>query len=79
MLIPKDGGGRLAAREILINTPAVGNLIRENKIAQIKTAIQTGAEIGMVSMDQDLKRLYEEGKITRQTAESHISSPSVLR
>src|SRR3990167_6335133 len=45
-LLPKQGGGRVAAREVLINTPAVSNLIRENKIYQIKTAIQTSIEEG---------------------------------
>ena len=64
-LVTKTKGGRLAAREVLINTPAVANLIRENKIAQIKTVIQTSAEDGMVTMDQDLKRLYKEGVISK--------------
>lgn len=78
-LIPMENGGRIAAREVLINTPAVANLIRENKIAQIKTIMQTGAEHGMVTMDQDLKRLYEEGVITKEIAIAHMPNPQLLR
>src|SRR3989344_3708631 len=47
-LIPKEKGGRIAAREVMINTPAIANLVRENKIAQIKTDIQTSAQEGMI-------------------------------
>lgn len=71
-LLPRLGGNRIAAREIMINTPAVSNLIRENKIAQIKSVIQTSAKEGMVTMDQDLKRLYKEGLISKETAQKHI-------
>ncbi|MBI4090346.1 MAG: type IV pilus twitching motility protein PilT [Candidatus Kerfeldbacteria bacterium] len=78
-LLPKVGGGRLAAREILINTPAIGNLIRENKIPQIKTAMQTSADVGMVTMDQDIKRLYQDGKITKEVALAHMPNPQLLR
>lgn len=77
-LLPKIGGGRIAVREILTNTPAVSNLIRENKIAQIKTVIQTSASEGMISMDQDLKRLYKEGLLAKETVKSRISSPQLL-
>ncbi|MCX7778771.1 MAG: PilT/PilU family type 4a pilus ATPase [Patescibacteria group bacterium] len=77
-LIPKVNGGRIAAREVLINTPAVANLIRENKIAQIKSVIQTGAEEGMFTFDQNLKKLYEDGLITRETALAHMSRPQDL-
>ncbi len=78
MLLPRAGGGRVAAREVLINTPAVGNLIRENKIAQIKTAIQTGVEDGMFTMDQDIKRLFDEGLVTEEVAKTHMVSPQAL-
>lgn len=77
-LLPKVDGGRIAAREILINTPAVANLIRENKIPQIKTVIQTSAEDGMFTIDQDLKRLYEEGLISDDTAKMYMANPSLL-
>jgi len=73
-LLPKIGGGRTAAREILLNTPAVANLIRENKVQQINTVIQTGAKLGMVSLEQDLKRLIKEKKITEETADAYTVS-----
>ena len=77
-LIPKANGGRIAARELLVNTPAISNLVRENKIAQIKTVIQTSAEEGMFTIDQDLKRLYEEGYITKEVAKSYMSTITAL-
>lgn len=78
-LMPKIGGGRIAAREILINTPAVANMIRENKIAQIKTALQTGTDEGMTTMDQDIKLLFQTQMITEETAQAYISDPRILR
>jgi len=77
-LLPKKGGGRIASREILVNTPAISNLIRENKIPQIKTVIQTSAEEGMFTMDQDLKRLFEEEYIEKDVAKSYMATPSLL-
>ncbi|MFA6228260.1 MAG: type IV pilus twitching motility protein PilT [Patescibacteria group bacterium] len=71
-LIPASGGGRVAAREILINTPAVSNLIRENKISQLKTVIQTSAKEGMVTMDNSLNGLYKQGIITKEVMESNL-------
>ena len=68
-LIPKaDGTGRALATEILIATPAIRNLIREQAVEQIPTAIQTGAQHGMHTMDSSLKRLYKEGIITYEDA-----------
>lgn len=78
-LLPRTKGGRVATREILINTPAIANLIRENKIAQIKTVVQTSADEGMFTMDQDLQNLYKNGLINQETAEFHISSPGLLK
>lgn len=78
LLIRKDGKGRIASREILINTPAVANLIRENKIGQIRTVIQTSAQEGMVTMDQDLKRLVEQGSIDPEIAKAYMLSPQDL-
>ncbi len=77
-LLPKRGGGRIAAREILLNTNAIGNLIRENKISQIQSAIQMSAAEGMFTMDQDIVRLYRDGLISKETAESHVSNHDVL-
>ncbi len=67
-LIKKIGGGRIAAHEIMIGTPAIRNLIRENKIAQMYSAIQTGQGIGMQTLDQCLKDLVGKGRITVQDA-----------
>lgn len=67
-LLPKKGGGRVAAREILVNTPAVANLIKENNISQIPSTIQTGAKDGMVTMENCLKQLVKEGLIDEETA-----------
>ena len=73
-LLPKKGGGRVAAREILINTPAISNIIRENKIPQIKTAIQTSADAGMVTLEQDLKRLVEDDQVDEEVAEYYLQT-----
>jgi len=77
-LLVKQGGGRIAAREVLINNPAISNLIRENKIAQIKTVIQTAADVGMNTMDQDLKRLFRQGAISKETAVANMLDPRSL-
>lgn len=68
-LLPTKKGGRVAAREILVNTPAVANLIKENNIAQIQSAIQTGAKEGMVPMENSIKQLIKEGLIDEEMAE----------
>lgn len=67
-LIPTIGGGRIAAAEILVATPAVRNIIREGKAHQLEAVIQTGAEFGMQSMDKELVRLIHEGSITYDEA-----------
>ncbi|MFA6422094.1 MAG: type IV pilus twitching motility protein PilT [Candidatus Buchananbacteria bacterium] len=72
-LLPQESGGRVAAREILINNPAIANLIRENKISQIKTAIQTSARDGMISMDNALIKLYKEGVISKELLDQNIT------
>lgn len=69
-LLKKIGGGRLAAHEIMVGTPAIRNLIREDKVAQMYSAIQTGRKEGMQTLDQNLLDLVEKGLITRQTAKS---------
>ncbi|MFH0818490.1 MAG: type IV pilus twitching motility protein PilT [Patescibacteria group bacterium] len=78
-LIPALHGGRIAAREILINTPAVANLIRENKMTQLKTVLQTSAEEGMNTMDQDLQKLYDQGLISEETANAFMLRPESLK
>lgn len=67
-LIPAVGGGRVAAAEILIATPAVRNIIREGKSHQLEAVIQTGAEMGMQSMDKTLVELIHAGTITYDEA-----------
>lgn len=67
-LIKKIGGGRVAAHEIMIGTPAIRNLIREDKVAQMYSAIQTGMAHGMQTLDQCLKELVKKNLITRQDA-----------
>lgn len=67
-LIPTIGGGRIAAAEVLIATPAVRNIIREGKTHQLEAVIQTGAEYGMQSMDKTLVELIHGGTITYEEA-----------
>ena len=67
-LLKKVGGGRVAAHEIMIGTPAIRNLIRENKIAQMYSAIQTGQQYGMQTLDQCLQGLVAKNVVTRQEA-----------
>ncbi len=71
-LIPSKDGGRVPAREILINTPAVSNLIRENNISQIKSVIQTGVKEGMISMENSLKFLVKQGWVEKEVAEKRM-------
>ena len=73
-LLKKKGGGRVAAHEIMIGTPAIRNLIRENKIAQMYSAIQTGQSFGMKTLDQDLQRLVQEGVVDRNEAMSKAAN-----
>ena len=68
-LLKKNGGGRVAAHEIMIGTPAIRNLIRENKIAQMYSAIQTGQQYGMQTLDQNLQGLVKDGLVTKQQAQ----------
>ncbi|MEK6621624.1 MAG: type IV pilus twitching motility protein PilT [Planctomycetota bacterium] len=78
LLKRKDGKGRYAALEIMIGTSAVKNLIRENKIAQIPSSIQTGRQHGMQTMDQALIDMYQKDIVTREAIEKLVSSPSSL-
>ena len=67
-LMPKVGGGRVAAMEILFASPAIGNMIREGKTSQVTSAIQTGVKDGMIDMDSSIRRLFEAGKVTARAA-----------
>ncbi|MGB1800184.1 MAG: type IV pilus twitching motility protein PilT [Gammaproteobacteria bacterium] len=73
-LLKKQGGGRVAAHEIMIGTPAIRNLIRENKIAQMYSAIQTGQQFGMQTLDQNLQQLVQKNVVTRQEALSKAAN-----
>ena len=67
-LLKRNGGGRIAAHEIMIGTPAIRNLIREGKIAQMYSAIQTGAQAGMQTLDQCLADLVTKGVVSKEEA-----------
>ncbi len=67
-LLKRVGGGRVAAHEIMIGTPAIRNLIRENKVPQMYSAIQTGQGVGMQTLDQCLVELVRQGLVTKQDA-----------
>jgi twitching motility protein PilT len=67
-LLKRNGGGRIAAHEIMIGTPAIRNLIREGKIAQMYSAIQTGHSAGMQTLDQNLLELLSKGVINKEEA-----------
>jgi twitching motility protein PilT len=69
-LLKKTGGGRIAAHEIMIGTPAIRNLIREDKVAQMYSAIQTGQAHGMQTLDQNLQELLKKGLISRNDAKA---------
>ena len=78
-LLKKVGGGRVAAHEIMIGTPAIRNLIRENKIAQMYSAIQTGQQYGMQTLDQNLQELVKKGLVTKQQAQSKASNKDSIQ
>jgi twitching motility protein PilT len=79
LLPTADGAGRIAACEVLLATPAIRNLIREGKTHQIYSSLQTGASVGMQTMDAALATLVRAGKITQQLAEARSSTPEELR
>ena len=77
-LLKKNGGGRVAAHEIMIGTPAIRNLIRENKIAQMYSAIQTGQSLGMQTLDQNLQKLVKEGMVSRKEAQMKAANRDAI-
>ena len=77
-LLPKIGGGRIVAQEILIGTAAVRNLIREGKIPQIYSAIETGAQFGMQTLDQHLLQLTQANLISAEVARQQAKMPDQL-
>jgi len=79
-LLPKsDGIGRVAAREIMVVTPAISNLIREGKTHQVYSAIETGAKFGMISLDRALLNLVQIGQISIEDAVAKAHNPDYVR
>ncbi|MEN8763607.1 MAG: ATPase, T2SS/T4P/T4SS family, partial [Thiogranum sp.] len=78
-LLKKTGGGRIAAHEIMIGTPAIRNLIREDKVAQMYSAIQTGQSVGMQTLDQNLQELVQRGLVNRLDAKSKAMNKELFR
>lgn len=74
-LMKRVNGGRIAAHEIMIGTPAIRNLIREDKVAQMYSAIQTGASVGMLTLDQCLEDLVSKRSITKEVAREKAKMP----
>jgi twitching motility protein PilT len=79
LLPTADGAGRTVACEVLVPTPAVRNLIREGKTHQIPSSMQTGANVGMQTMEAALATLVRQGKITQRLAESRANEPAEMR
>ena len=77
-LLKKIGGGRVAAHEIMIGTAAIRNLIREDKVAQMYSAIQTGGALGMQTLDQCLQGLVKKGLVARQAAQEKAKNPDAI-
>jgi len=78
LLKTKDGGGRVAAHEIMIGTPAIRNLIRENKVAQMYSAIQTGQQFGMQTLDQNLTDLVKRNAVGPAEARTKASNKDLF-
>ena len=78
-LMKKVGGGRIAAWEIMIGTPAIRNLIREDKVAQMYSSIQTGNAVGMTTLDQYLQDILSKGLITKQDARTKAANKDTFR
>ena len=72
-------GKRSLAYEIMVNTPAIGNLIREKKISEIYSQLQTGSQVGMNTLEQSLNKLYSEGLITEEEAISKASNKKAIK
>jgi len=77
-LLKRLQGGRVAAHEILIGTRAVRSMIRENKLPQMKSTMQTGAADGMMTLDQSLQKLVTLGHVSRETALKKADNPNIF-
>ena len=72
-------GKRSLAYELMVNTPAIGNLIREKKVSEIYSQLQTGSQYGMNTLEQSLNNLYEEGLISKEEALGKASNPKAIK
>ena len=77
-LLKKTGGGRVAAHEIMLGTDAIRNMIKENKLAQMRSTLQTSSGDGMQTMDQSLQKLIAQGLVSREVALKKAANPAVL-
>jgi twitching motility protein PilT len=77
-LLPSLSGGRIPSVEILVNTPAVANAVREGKIQMIDTILQTSSELGAKTLEMDLAQLVKEGKVSLETARAFALKPEEL-
>ena len=78
-LVPSIQGGMIPAFEIMIMTPAISNMIRDNKTHQIEGIIYTSAKEDMISMDNSLLQLYKAGRISRETALQYSTNAEMLK
>jgi twitching motility protein PilT len=78
-LLKKKGGGRIAAHEIMLGTPAIRNLIRENKVPQMYSAIQTGQAVGMQTLDQCMQNLVAKSLVEKAEARSYAMNKDTFR
>ncbi len=78
-LLKRVGGGRIAAHEIMVATPAIRNLIREDKVAQMYSAIQTGQHMRMRTLDQCLQDLVKRGLVSRQEAMTYAKDKNLFK
>lgn len=72
-LVPKEGGGRIAMHEVLFNTPAVANTIRDNRIQELRTVLETNEAIGMMTFPKTAKKMYKEGLISKEFYERVVA------
>ncbi|EKE17774.1 MAG: hypothetical protein ACD_10C00280G0001, partial [uncultured bacterium] len=79
LLKTKDGTGRVAAHEIMIGTPAIRNLIRENKVAQMYSAIQTGQNVGMQTLDQNLLDMVRRNIVSSAEARNKAANKDAFQ
>ena len=79
LLKTKDGSGRVAAHEIMLGTPAIRNLIRENKVAQMYSSIQTGQQLGMQTLDQHLQELVKRNVVAAEEARARAANRESIR